>query len=59
MTDKPYMNYVLHAKSRGVPFIVEPHLVAEMGQTETWMTFFKDTEENTHAFVSEVQGETV
>jgi methylmalonyl-CoA/ethylmalonyl-CoA epimerase len=46
-------------KKRDVTFIDEPHLVAKMGQTETWMTFFKDTEENTHAFVSEVQGETV
>lgn len=46
-------------KKRDVTFIDEPHLVAKIGQTETWMTFFKDTEENTHAFVSEVQGETV
>jgi methylmalonyl-CoA/ethylmalonyl-CoA epimerase len=29
--------------------------VAKMGQTETWMVFFKDTEDNTHALMSEVQ----
>jgi methylmalonyl-CoA/ethylmalonyl-CoA epimerase len=40
--------------SKGVQFLDEPHIVAKMGQTETWMTFFKDTEDNTHAFISEV-----
>lgn len=39
---------------KGVPFIDEPHLIAKLGQTETWMTFFKDTEENTLALMSEV-----
>ncbi|MGE7111535.1 VOC family protein [Lysinibacillus sp. NPDC047702] len=38
-----------------VTFIDEPHVVAKMGQTETWMVFFKDTEDNTHALMSEVQ----
>jgi hypothetical protein len=38
----------------GVTFIDEPHVVAKVGQTETWMTFFHDTEGNTHAFMSEV-----
>jgi methylmalonyl-CoA/ethylmalonyl-CoA epimerase len=38
-----------------VTFIDEPHVVAKMGQSETWMTFFKDTEGNTHALISEVQ----
>jgi methylmalonyl-CoA/ethylmalonyl-CoA epimerase len=38
-----------------VIFIDKPHVVAKMGQTETWMSFFKDTEDNTHAFMSEVQ----
>lgn len=41
--------------NKGVSFIDEPHMVAKMGQTETWMTFFKDTEGNTHSFISEVQ----
>ncbi|MGE7187162.1 VOC family protein [Peribacillus sp. NPDC006672] len=43
----------LHKK--GVSFINEPHMVAKMGQIETWMTFFKDTEGNTHSLISEVQ----
>jgi methylmalonyl-CoA/ethylmalonyl-CoA epimerase len=37
-----------------VQFIDKPHVVAKMGQTETWMTFFQDTEGNTHALLSEV-----
>ncbi|MFD1737943.1 VOC family protein [Bacillus salitolerans] len=43
-------------KNDGLVFIDEPHLVAKTGGTETWMTFFKDTEGNTHAFVSEIEG---
>lgn len=41
--------------AKEVTFIDEPHVVAKMGQTETWMTFFKDTEGNTHALMSEVE----
>jgi len=41
-------------KEKGIVFIDEPHLIAKMGQTETWMAFFKDTEDNTHALMSEV-----
>jgi methylmalonyl-CoA/ethylmalonyl-CoA epimerase len=41
-------------KEKGVSFIDQPHVVAKMGNTETWMTFFKDTEGNTHALMSEV-----
>lgn len=37
----------------GVTFLDEPHVVAKMGNTETWMAFFKDTEGNTHALMSE------
>lgn len=40
--------------SKEVVFIDKPHAVAKIGQTETWMTFFKDTEGNTHALMSEV-----
>jgi catechol 2,3-dioxygenase-like lactoylglutathione lyase family enzyme len=40
--------------SGGVEFIGEPHVVAKIGNTETWMVFFNDTEENTHAFMSDV-----
>ncbi|ENQ3080624.1 VOC family protein [Bacillus cereus] len=41
--------------SKEIVFIDEPHIVAKMGQLETWMTFFKDTEGNTHALMSEVK----
>ncbi|TCZ78226.1 VOC family protein [Paenibacillus albiflavus] len=40
-------------REQDVTFIDEPHIVAKMGQTETWMTFFKDTEGNTHSLMSE------
>lgn len=40
--------------SIGVNFVGEPHIVAKIGNTETWMVFFMDSEENTHAFMSEV-----
>lgn len=39
---------------KGVEFMSEPHLIAKMENTETWMAFFKDTEGNTHALMSEV-----
>jgi methylmalonyl-CoA/ethylmalonyl-CoA epimerase len=42
-------------KVKGVSFIDEPHLVAKMDSTETWMAFFNDTEGNTHALMSEFQ----
>jgi methylmalonyl-CoA/ethylmalonyl-CoA epimerase len=41
--------------SNGVTFLDEPHVVAKMGQTETWMTFFSDPEDNIHAFTREVE----
>lgn len=41
-------------KQKDVTFIDEPHVVGKMGQTEIWMAFFKDTEGNTHAIMSEV-----
>ncbi|MDN4606707.1 VOC family protein [Sporosarcina sp. F6_3S_P_2] len=45
-----YENY----KEKGIVFIDEPHIVAKMGQTETWMVFFNDTEDNMHGLMSEV-----
>lgn len=42
-------------ESKNVVFLDKPHMVTRMGQTETWMVFFKDTEDNTHALMSEVQ----
>lgn len=44
-----------HLIDKGVTFIDKPHMIAKMGQIETWMVFFKDTEGNTHALMSEVQ----
>lgn len=41
-------------KNVGVTFIDEPHCVAKMGTTETWMSFFKDSEDNVLALLSEV-----
>jgi methylmalonyl-CoA/ethylmalonyl-CoA epimerase len=41
--------------SKEVSFIDEPHIVAKMGQTETWMAFFKDSEDNTHGLMSEFE----
>lgn len=44
-----------HLKKKEVAFMDEPHLVAKVGQTETWMAFFKDSEDNTLALMSEVE----
>lgn len=41
--------------AKEVAFLDEPHLVTKMGQTETWMAFFRDSEENVHALMSEVE----
>ncbi|WP_312094097.1 VOC family protein [Niallia sp.] len=38
-----------------VEAVSEPHLVAKMGSTETWMAFFRDTEGNIHALMSEIE----
>ncbi len=37
-----------------VRFVDEPHMVAKMWKTETWMVFFEDREGNRHALMSEV-----
>lgn len=39
--------------TKGVTFHDAPHLVAKVGDIETWMAFFKDSEGNTHALMSE------
>jgi predicted enzyme related to lactoylglutathione lyase len=41
-------------KSGGAKFEDEPHLVARMPQHDLWMTFFRDTEGNLLALMSEV-----
>ena len=42
-------------KSRGTEFRDQPHMIARMPDHELWMTFFKDTEGNTLALMSEVR----
>ena len=41
-------------RGRGVAFIDEPHLIADMGSYELWMCFFRDPEGNVLALMSEV-----
>lgn len=41
-------------QKNGVLFSGKPHVVAKMDDTETWMAFFQDSEQNTHAIISEV-----
>lgn len=47
---------VAHAvlAERGVEFVSVPHRVADLGAVELWMAFFRDTEGNTLALMSEV-----
>jgi methylmalonyl-CoA/ethylmalonyl-CoA epimerase len=40
---------------RGVVFRGEPHLVARLPDHELWLAFFRDTEGNSHALMSEVR----
>jgi methylmalonyl-CoA/ethylmalonyl-CoA epimerase len=44
---------VLHA--RGVRFVQEPHLIAKLPDHDLWMAFFRDSEENMLALMSEVR----
>jgi len=41
-------------KQSGVRFEDEPHLVARMPDHDLWMTFFRDSEDNLMALMSEV-----
>ena len=43
-------------QERGVEFRGEPHLIARMPDHELWMAFFRDSEGNTLALMSEVRG---
>ena len=43
-------------RDRGADFRGEPHLVVRMPDHELWMAFFRDTEGNTLALMSEVRG---
>ena len=39
---------------RGVKFDSTPHLIADLGSRELWMAFFKDSEGNQLALMSEI-----
>jgi methylmalonyl-CoA/ethylmalonyl-CoA epimerase len=39
---------------RGVRFEDEPHLIADLGSHELWMTFFRDSEGNLLSLMAEV-----
>jgi methylmalonyl-CoA/ethylmalonyl-CoA epimerase len=41
-------------KDRGVRFEDEPHVIASMPTHDLWMTFFRDSEDNLLALMSEV-----
>ncbi|HLA77918.1 MAG TPA: VOC family protein [Vicinamibacteria bacterium] len=40
--------------ARGVRFLRDPHLIANLGSVEVWMAFFRDPDENVLALMSEV-----
>lgn len=42
-------------KEKGVRFEDEPHLIARMPDHDLWMNFFRDTEDNVLALMSEVK----
>lgn len=41
--------------ARGVHFVAEPHLIAEMPDHELWMAFFRDPDSNVLALMCEVR----
>jgi len=42
-------------KEKGVRFEDEPHIIAKMPDHDLWMTFFRDSEDNLLALMSEVK----
>ena len=42
-------------KERGVEFVDAPHIIARMPDHDLWMAFFRDSEGNTLALMSEVR----
>jgi methylmalonyl-CoA/ethylmalonyl-CoA epimerase len=42
-------------REKNVRFEDEPHMIARMPDHDLWMTFFRDTENNLHALMSEVK----
>jgi methylmalonyl-CoA/ethylmalonyl-CoA epimerase len=44
---------VRELEAKGVSFIDKPHLIAPMEDHDLWMTFFKDSADNTLALMQE------
>jgi hypothetical protein len=44
-------------RDRGVSFVDEPHIIAKMPDHDLWMTFFRDSEQNLFAIMSEIRRE--
>ena len=42
-------------ENKGVSFVEKPHMIAKMPDHELWMAFFRDSEGNTFALMSEVR----
>jgi len=42
-------------RDQGVRFEDEPHIIAKMPDHDLWMTFFRDSEQNLLALMSEVR----
>ena len=42
--------------SKGVTFVSKPHLIAKLPDHDLWMGFFRDSEDNMVALMSEVRG---
>lgn len=40
--------------ARGVPFVDEPHIIADMGSYDIWMAFLRDPDGNLLSIMSEV-----
>ena len=41
-------------RQRNVKMMSEPHMIARLEDREVWMAFFRDSEDNVHALMSEV-----
>jgi len=44
-----------HLRNQGVRFEDEPHVIAKLPDHDLWMTFFRDSEQNLMALMSEVR----
>ena len=49
-----FQEAVAALRTRGVAMVDDPHVIAKMETYDLWMAFFRDSEGNMHAVVSEV-----